>query len=83
MPPTKHSMLSASSSSIWTKCPPSAKLSANAADTCNDYAREGSCAHELCEYKVRKMLDENIRDPKENLDFYDSEMEECAENYSQ
>lgn len=83
MPPKNHSMLSASSSGRWTKCPPSAKLCANANDTGSDYAHEGSCAHELCEYKVRKMLGENCRDPTENLDFYDSEMEECAENYAQ
>lgn len=83
MPPTNHSMLSASSSDRWLNCPPSAKLCANATDTGSDYAREGSCAHELCEYKLRKLLSEDIQNPTENLDFYDLEMEECSENYAQ
>lgn len=83
MPPTNHSMLSASSSYRWTKCPPSAKLNTKAEDTGSDYAREGTCAHELCEYKVRKLLGEDVKNPTENLDFYDSEMEECSENYVQ
>lgn len=82
MPPTNHSMLSASSSYRWTKCPPSAKLNAKAEDTGSDFAREGTCAHELCEYKVRKMLGEDVQNPTENLDFYDSEMEDCANEYA-
>lgn len=82
MPPTNHSMLSASSSYRWTKCPPSAKLNAQIEDTESDFAREGTCAHELCEYKVRKMLGEDVQDPTENLDFYDIEMEESTENYA-
>lgn len=83
MAPVNHSMLSASSSNRWLNCPPSAKLCANATDTGSEYAREGTCAHELCEYKVRKMLGEDVSNPAENLDFYDSEMEECSENYAQ
>lgn len=83
MAPVNHSMLSASSSNRWLNCPPSAKLCANAADASSEFAREGTCAHELCEYKVRKMLGENVQKPAENLDFYDSEMEESAEEYAQ
>lgn len=83
MPPLAHSALSASSSDRWLACPPSAKLNTKAEDTGSDYAREGTCAHELCEYKVRKMLGEDVSNPAENLDFYDSEMEECSENYVQ
>lgn len=82
MPPNNHSMLSASSSPRWTKCPPSAKLNAMAADISSDFAREGTCAHELSEYKVRKMLGEDVQNPTENLDFYDSEMEECSDEYA-
>ena len=81
MPPTNHSMLSASSSPQWTKCPPSAKLNAIVEDTGSDFAREGTCAHELCEYKVRKLLGEGIQNPTENLDFYDAEMESCSDEY--
>lgn len=52
MPPNIHAILSASSAARWMACPPSAKLNAMAADTSSDFAREGTCAHELCEYKV-------------------------------
>ena len=38
---------------------------------------------ELCEYKVRALLGEDVKNPIENLDFYDSEMEESAEEYAQ
>lgn len=82
MPPTNHSMLSASSSGRWTKCPPSAKLNAPIEDTGSEFAREGTCAHELCEYKVRRLLGEKVQNPTENLDFYDSEMESCSDEYT-
>ncbi len=82
MPPLSHSTLSASSSDRWLACPPSAKLNAKAEDTGSDFAREGTCAHELCEYKVRKMLGEEVQDPTENLDFYDAEMEICSDEYT-
>lgn len=81
MPPLSHSTLSASSSDRWLACPPSAKLNAKAEDTGSDFAREGTCAHELCEYKVRKLLGEDVQNPTENLDFYDAEMESCSDEY--
>lgn len=82
MPPVNHAILSASSAARWMACPPSAKLNAKAEDTGSDFAREGTCAHELCEYKVRKMLGEDVQNPAENLDFYDSEMETCSDEYA-
>ncbi|MEE5994077.1 MAG: DUF2800 domain-containing protein, partial [Oscillospiraceae bacterium] len=45
-----HAKLSASSSARWLACPPSALLNAQSADTSSDFAREGTCAHELAEY---------------------------------
>ena len=78
-----HAVLSASASSRWLACPPSAKLCAEIPDTTTDYAREGTCAHELAEYKVNKLLGIDAADPTENLDFYDAEMEECTESYAQ
>ncbi|MGN0630791.1 MAG: DUF2800 domain-containing protein, partial [Ruminococcus sp.] len=48
-----------------------------------DYAREGTCAHELAEYKVNKLLGIEAKDPTENLDYYDAEMEDCTESYAQ
>lgn len=78
-----HAVLSASASHRWLACPPSAQLNAAVPDTTSDYAREGTCAHELCEYKVNKLLGIDTPDPREFLDFYDQEMEECSESYAQ
>lgn len=83
MPPITHAALSASSAHRWLACPPSARLCAEVEDAGSDYAREGSCAHELCEYKVRHfLLGEDVPSPTEDLDFYDSEMEDCSEEYA-
>lgn len=78
-----HAVLSASASKRWLSCPPSAKLNAELPDTTSEYAREGTCAHELAEYKVNKLLGIAVDDPRENLDFYDSEMEDCTDSYVQ
>ena len=51
-----HALLSASSSKRWLNCPPSARLCAEVEDTTSEYAKEGTDAHTLCEYKVEKAL---------------------------
>ena len=56
MPPKGHAVLSASSSERWLRCPPSARLCESYEDKGSDYAAEGTDAHELCEYKLRKAL---------------------------
>ena len=78
-----HAVLSASSSARWLACPPSAHLCAALPDTVTDYAREGTCAHELAEYKVQKLIGNPAANPTENLDFYDTEMEDCTDSYAQ
>ena len=78
----KHAILSASSAARWIACPPSARLNATKADAPSEYAAQGTDAHTLCEYKLRKALGEKVRDPSKKLTTYDSEMEECAEAYS-
>ena len=79
----KHAVLSASSAARWIACPPSARLNAEKSDTPSEYATQGTDAHTLCEYKLRKALGERVRDPTKNLASYDTEMEECAEAYCQ
>ena len=81
--PNKHAMLSASSSARWLACPSSAQLCAALPDTVTDYALEGTCAHELAEYKVQKLLGNPASNPTENLDFYDAEMEDRTDSYAQ
>ena len=82
MPPKAHAILSASSSDRWLHCPPSARLCETYEDKGSDYAAEGTCAHELCEYKLRKALGLEAADPTENLSWYDEEMEDCASGYA-
>lgn len=77
----KHALLSASSSKQWLNCPPSAKLCADQEDRASPYAKQGTDAHSLCEYKVLTALGIDAEDPTENLDFYDAEMENCTEEY--
>ena len=77
----KHAFLSASSSHRWLACPPSALLCAKEADQSSAYAKQGSDAHELCEYLLLKALGHAPPDPTENLDYYDAEMLSCAEGY--
>ncbi|MCR5811563.1 MAG: DUF2800 domain-containing protein [Lachnospiraceae bacterium] len=77
----KHAFLSASSSHRWLACPPSALLCAKEADQSSAYAKQGSDAHEFCEYLLLKALGHDPPDPTENLDYYDAEMLSCAEGY--
>lgn len=77
----KHAFLSASSSHRWLACPPSAKLCAEISEQASPYAAQGTDAHELCQHKVEKALGRDSPDPTENLDYYDQEMESCADEY--
>lgn len=80
--PKQHALLSASSSARWIACPPSAKLCAKVPDKPSPYARQGTDAHTLCEYKVLNVLGRNPLNPIENLDYLDQEMIDCADLYS-
>lgn len=77
-----HALLSASSSKRWLNCPPSARLCAEVEDTTSEYAKEGTEAHTLCEYKVKTMLGIEMQDPTADLSYYDEEMERCANDYA-
>lgn len=79
--PDKHAILSASSSDRWTHCTPSALINAKLPDVQTTYSREGTCAHSLCEHLLKKALGYPTRDPTEDLEYYDTEMQECAEKY--
>jgi len=76
-----HAFLSPSASHRWLMCPPSAKLNAALPDQTSPYAKQGTDAHELCAYLVEKALGRDVKDPTENLDYYDEEMQMCAEGY--
>ena len=82
MSPKGHAVLSASSSERWLHCPPSARLCESYEDKGSDYAAEGTDAHELCEYKLRKALGMEAQDPTENLTWFNEEMSDCANGYA-
>ncbi len=80
-----HATLSASSSHRWMNCPPSVRLTEHIADNGSVYAAEGSEAHALCEYKLRRLLGidaDNPLDGPGGLQYYDSTMEDAANGYA-
>ena len=77
----KHALLSASASHRWLNCPPSAKLCADIKDEASPYAKQGTDAHSLCEFKVLTALGQHPPDPTEDLDYFDQEMAYCTDEY--
>lgn len=84
--PGQHAFLSASAAHRWINCPPSAKICAEIAEKEGEgssvFAQEGTDAHELCEHKLKKLLGMETADPTENLEYYNQEMEEHADDYA-
>lgn len=54
--PGTHAILSASSSSRWLACPPSARINAELPETTSVYAEEGTKAHALAEKTLKGYL---------------------------
>lgn len=81
MPPSKHAILSASSSHRWLNCNPSARLEQEFADRETEAAAEGTAAHALCEHKLRRALKQQSMKP---ISRYDSdEMDAYTDGYVQ
>jgi len=81
MPPTKHAILSASSSHRWLNCSPSARLELEFEDRETEAAAEGTAAHALCEHKLRRALKRQSRKPISKYDC--EEMDTHTDNYVQ
>ena len=80
MPPAGHSILGASAADRWMNCTPSARLTESMGDESSEFAKEGTAAHELCEWKVRKAL--KMRAGKRPVsEYWSEEMEECSDDY--
>lgn len=84
----KHALLSASGSSRWLECTPSARLELQFPKKTSSYAEEGTAAHELCELSARYWLGEILEnDYEKQLEklskgkYYNAEMQECAVDY--
>lgn len=76
-----HSDKGPSASARWIHCTPSAKLCADFPNTGSSYAQEGTDAHALCEYLLKKELGQEVKNPTEDLTYYNQEMQEHCEDY--
>ena len=81
-----HALLSPSSSHRWIHCTPSARLEENVEDKGSEFAEQGTCAHALCECKLRHLLGaedlESIKEYQALRDkWHDKEMEVCTDDY--
>lgn len=79
--PEVHAILSASSSKRWLNCTPSARLEQNFPNESSVHAEEGTAAHALGEYKLRKYLHERVKRP--TSEYEDEEMEANTDIYAE
>lgn len=75
--PGTHAILSASSSSRWLACPPSARINAELPETTSIYAEEGTMAHALAEKTLKGYLAGGSADVQSD----NEEMKEAVRRY--
>lgn len=75
--PSTHAILSASSSSRWLACPPSARINAELPETTSVYAEEGTKAHALAEKTLKGYLAGGSADVQSD----NEEMKEAVQRY--
>lgn len=78
--PDQHAMLSASGAHRWLNCPPSARLEADQPDQSSAAAEQGTAAHALAEFKLRRALHQAPAFKPES-DWIDEEMERLTDDY--
>lgn len=76
----KHALLTSSGSKRWLNCTPSARLEENFPNDSSVYAEEGTWAHELCEYKVKKYLHRRMKRPPS--EFLTEEIDQITDVYA-
>lgn len=76
--PSRHALLSASSSERWLCCPPSARLEETIPEKASAYAAEGTLAHSRAEEKLTNYLEGH---PRKKVQCPDGEMDEATTNY--
>ena len=79
--PSVHAFLSASSAERWIKCSPSQQKNVQMEDRTSDFAKQGTEAHSLCEYKLHTLLGHEVEDPRPHMQFLDQEMEDATDGY--
>lgn len=79
-----HALLGPSKAKQWLLCTPSVRLEQRigAKDVQTVYAAEGTAAHALCEYKVKRYLHEQVG-PRPVSEFDSEEMETCSDIYAE
>lgn len=77
--PKIHSTLSASSAHRWLSAPPLPQLEKLFPKDASPMEAEGTAAHALCEYKLRKALGQKIKRPAS--DFDNDDMEAYTDDY--
>ncbi|WP_207760345.1 DUF2800 domain-containing protein [Schaalia turicensis] len=80
MMPDQHALLSASGAHRWLNCPPSALAEAGLPDSASAAAEQGTVAHALAEWKLRRALHQ-APSMKPVSDWIDSEMEAHTDDY--
>lgn len=79
-----HALLGPSKAKQWLLCTPSVRLEqqVGTADESSVYAQEGTAAHALCEYKVKRYLHEQAG-KRPTSEFDSEEMENCSDIYAE
>lgn len=78
--PDQHAMLSASGAHRWLACPPSAMLEAGLPESSSAAADQGTVAHALAEWKLRRAL-HDAPTMKPVSGWIDTEMETLTDDY--
>ncbi len=77
---SKHALLTASGSKRWLSCPPSARLEATFEEKETIAAAEGTAAHSLAEYKLKRKLHYYCKRPVS--EYEDAAMDEHTDDYA-
>lgn len=75
-----HSRIGPSTLEIHLNCTGAYKITADMPGETSEYAQEGTDAHALAEYKLRKALKQRAG-KRPNSDYWSEEMEECTDDY--
>lgn len=78
--PDQHALLSASGAHRWLACPPSATLEAGLPDSSSGTAEQGTAAHALVEWKLRRAL-HDAPTTKPVSSWHDAEMDTLTNDY--
>ena len=77
---SKHALLTASGSKRWLSCPPSARLEASFEEKETMAAAEGTAAHSLAEYKLKRKLHFYCKRPVS--EYEDAAMDQHTDDYA-